>query len=157
MQHNIFYDSVFFGPGTCALLSFFYLTKPRTVKGISKVIQLLLLLLLLLSTMTIIINLFCVFYCFQLSNALQQSASLQANVTRELNRIRELNTNTQSAKDNVTGQRLSNITVLALSLPESCEVVLTFESVDENICCYHSSETSFGSTFATCYLQRFTK
>ena len=53
--------------------------------------------------MTIIINLFCAFYCFQLSNALQQSASLQANVTRELNRIRELNTNTQSAKDNVTG------------------------------------------------------
>jgi len=42
--------------------------------------------------------------CRQLSNTSQQSENLKARVSRELSRIEDLNKNTQSSKDNVTGQ-----------------------------------------------------
>ena len=53
------------------------------------------------------INLSCefiLFLCRQLSDTSQQSENLKARVSRELSRIEDLNKNTQSSKDNVTGQ-----------------------------------------------------
>jgi len=47
---------------------------------------------------------FILFLCRQLSNTSQQSENLKARVSRELSRIEDLNKNTQSSKDNVTGQ-----------------------------------------------------
>lgn len=47
---------------------------------------------------------FILFLCRQLSDTSQQSENLKARVSRELSRIEDLNKNTQSSKDNVTGQ-----------------------------------------------------
>ena len=50
---------------------------------------------------------------------------------------------------------------LTLSLPESimetCNVVITFESVDEILWCDHSNETSLEVLFVPFVLQYFTK
>ena len=52
------------------------------------------------------------FLCLQLSDTSQQSENLKADVSRELSRIEDLNKNTQSSKDNVTGQWYMIITQL---------------------------------------------
>ena len=53
-----------------------------------------------------------IFLCLQLSDTSQQSENLKADVARELSRIEDLNNNTQSSKDNVTGQQYMIITQL---------------------------------------------
>ena len=45
-----------------------------------------------------------IFLCLQLSDTSQQSEDLKVRVSSELSRIEDLNNNTQSSKDNVTGQ-----------------------------------------------------
>ena len=53
-----------------------------------------------------------IFLCLQLSDTSQQSENLKADVARELRRIEDLNNNTQSSKDNVTGQQYMIISQL---------------------------------------------